>query len=71
MIGEDVTQNLRTVEAIPLRLLEWEEVEKNLKAAGLDPKKYNVPRHLIVRGEVFITKKNFADDEPRAGKERS
>ena len=60
MIGEDVTQNLRTVEAIPLRLLEWEEVEKNLRREGLDPKKYKIPRHLIVRGEVFITKKVFA-----------
>ena len=60
MIGEDVTQNLRTVEAIPLRLLEWEEVEKNLRAAGLDPKKYKIPHHFIVRGEVFITKKVFA-----------
>ena len=60
MIGEDVTQNLRTVEAIPLRLLEWEEVEKNLKAEGLDPEKYKIPDHLIVRGEVFITKKVFA-----------
>jgi len=60
MIGEDVTQNLRTVEAIPLRLLEQEEVEKNLKEEGLDPKKYRFPKHLIVRGEVFITKKVFA-----------
>lgn len=60
MVGEDVTQNLRTVEAIPLRLLEREEVEKNLRAAGLDPKKYHFPEHFIVRGEVFITKKVFA-----------
>ncbi len=41
-IGEDVTQNLRTVEAIPLRL-------------GGNP-----PRRLVVRGEVFLTKKEFA-----------
>ena len=60
LVGEDVTQNLRTVEAIPLRILEREEVEKNLKAAGLDPKKYRMPSRLIVRGEVFITKKVFA-----------
>ncbi len=60
LIGEDVTQNLRTVEAIPLRLLEQEEIEKNLKEAGLDPKKYRMLHHLIVRGEVFITKKVFA-----------
>ncbi len=61
MTGEDVTQNLRTVEAIPLRLLDRGEVEKNLRAAGLDPKKYNLGvKRLTVRGEVFLTKKEFA-----------
>ncbi|HUY69431.1 MAG TPA: NAD-dependent DNA ligase LigA [Candidatus Tyrphobacter sp.] len=44
-IGEDVTQNLKTVEAIPLRL----EPKKGLK----------IPERLIVRGEVFLTKKEF------------
>ncbi|MBI4193109.1 MAG: NAD-dependent DNA ligase LigA [Candidatus Colwellbacteria bacterium] len=44
-IGEDVTQNLKTIEAIPLRL---REVDLKL------------PRRLIVRGEVFLTKKEFA-----------
>ncbi len=38
-IGEDITQNLKTVDAIPLR------IEEN--------------RELIIRGEVFITKKEF------------
>ena len=38
-IGEDITQNLKTVEAIPLTI---------------DDK-----REMIVRGEVFITKKEF------------
>jgi len=42
LIGEDVTQNLRTVEAIPLSL------EKPF------------PKRLVVRGEVFLTKKEFA-----------
>ncbi len=61
LVGEDVTQNLRTVEAIPLRLLDMDEAEKNLRAEGLDPKKYNLGvRHLVVRGEVFLTKKEFA-----------
>jgi DNA ligase (NAD+) len=46
IIGEDVTQNLRTVEAIPLRLAENKLV--------------SLPKHLIVRGEVFLTKKEFA-----------
>jgi len=46
MIGEDITENLKTVDAIPLSL----EIEKlkNLK----------IPE-LIVRGEVFINKKEF------------
>ncbi len=41
MIGEDVTQNLRTVDAIPLSL-----------------HRRDIPR-LVVRGEVFLTKKEF------------
>ncbi len=45
-IGEDVTQNLKTVEAIPLKL---------------DPSGYTLPypAHLVVRGEVFLNKKEF------------
>ncbi len=45
-VGEDVTQNLKTVEAIPLKL----KIE-NLK--------FKIPPQLIVRGEVFLTKKEF------------
>ncbi len=45
-IGEDVTQNLKTIEAIPLRL---ESVDYKIK----------VPKHLVVRGEVLMTKKEF------------
>lgn len=41
LVGEDITQNLRTIEAIPLRL------------RGMFPKE------LAVRGEVFLTKKEF------------
>jgi DNA ligase (NAD+) len=46
VMGEDVTQNLRTVEAIPLKI------------ESTDSKR-PVPKRLVVRGEVFITKKEF------------
>ncbi len=61
MIGEDVTQNLRTVEAIPLALAEPDEAAANLGKMSLDPRRYDLrPRRLVVRGEVFLTKKEFA-----------
>ena len=44
MIGEDVTQNIKTVEAVPLRLL-----------SSARP----VPKLLLVRGEVFLKKSEF------------
>ena len=51
--GEDVTENLKTVEAIPLKL----ENPKTLpgRQAGKD----QIPKRLVVRGEVFLTKKEF------------
>ncbi len=63
-IGENVTQNLKTIEAIPLRLLDEDEVVAHLKQAKLDHvvahiKKHGFPRDLVVRGEVFTTLKGF------------
>ncbi len=56
IIGEDITQNLKTVEAIPLKL-----ETKNLRT-----------KKLIVRGEVYLAKNEFErinrEQEKRGGK---
>ncbi len=44
LVGEDVTQNLKTVEAIPLKLNFKDELQK---------------KRIVVRGEVFLTLKEF------------
>jgi len=46
-VGEDITENLKTVEAIPLKL----EGPTLQKIGGSDP--------LVVRGEVFVNKREF------------
>ncbi|HKY56390.1 MAG TPA: NAD-dependent DNA ligase LigA [Anaerolineales bacterium] len=45
-IGEDITANLRTVGAIPLRI-------------PIDPKGPKPPKYLVVRGEAFMPIKDF------------
>ena len=45
IIGEDITQNLKTIRAIPQRLEQLGE--------------HKIPKHLVVRGEVFITQKEL------------
>ena len=56
LVGEDVTENLKTIDAIPLKLEEGS----------------GYPRRLIVRGETFLTKKEFArlnrEQEKKGGK---
>ncbi|MEK6539237.1 MAG: NAD-dependent DNA ligase LigA, partial [Deltaproteobacteria bacterium] len=53
--GEDVTQNLRTIKSIPMRLLKKSEVSTQ-KSEG---KIYPVPKRLEVRGEAFLPLKTF------------
>ncbi len=58
MIGEDITQNLKTIDAIPLKLENRnQKIEKG---------------RLIVRGEVFLNKKEFErinkEQERKGGK---
>lgn len=64
-IGEDVTQNLKTIEAIPLALTNTDftqtnaEIVRRKSASSPHKSAISLPRRLIVRGEVFLTKKEF------------
>ena len=49
-IGEDVTQNVKTIGAIPLRL--------RLRLENLS-KRYKIPKEIEIRGEVFMSKNAF------------
>jgi DNA ligase (NAD+) len=63
IIGENVTQNLKTIEAIPLRLRETEEVIKDLEKEGLTEIAQTIKKKglkkVVVRGEALISKKEF------------
>jgi len=63
IIGENVTQNLKTIEAIPLRLLSSREIVDDLKKAGLTDMAAAVNasglKKIITRGEIIITRVAF------------
>ena len=44
-IGEDVTSNIKTIKSIPQKLIKNEDIE--------------IPNYLEVRGEIYISKKDF------------
>ncbi|MEK7560374.1 MAG: NAD-dependent DNA ligase LigA [Patescibacteria group bacterium] len=74
--GEDVTDNLRTIEAIPLRLQTPVDAERHDEARRILKKFPNVrralsnlPSDMEIRGEVYITKRAF-DEVNRAQDER-
>ncbi|MDP3052960.1 MAG: NAD-dependent DNA ligase LigA [bacterium] len=56
LVGEDVTQNLKTIEAIPLKLSPY---WRSAAGGEIKNKELKIPPYLVVRGEVFITKKEF------------
>jgi DNA ligase (NAD+) len=63
IFGENVTQNLKTIESVPLKLREVEEVAKDLEKEGekeiADFIRKNGLKEVVARGEAIITKKNF------------
>ncbi len=75
-IGEDVTQNARTIRSIPLKLREKGTASKS---ADLKSEISNLKATLEVRGEVFIPRKVFerinaereAQDQPRFANPRN
>lgn len=62
-IGEEITQNLKTIEAIPLRLPDQKEIKAALLKMGLKQVvqyfEKTFPQNLEVRGEVLLGKKDF------------
>jgi len=72
-VGENVTQNIKTIEPIPLKMREEKDVidelkkEKLLDAAEAVEKKGF--KEVIVRGEAIITKKEFIKTNKQREKE--
>ena len=63
LIGEDVTQSLKTIDAIPLKLREVSFIIKDLEKDNLREIAQNIRsnglKEVVARGEAIITKENF------------
>lgn len=63
LYGENVTQNLKTIEAVPLSLRNIKDVVNDLEKEGLHKVAKNlrekIGTEIVVRGEVIIAKKDF------------
>jgi len=66
-IGEDVTQNIKTIEAIPLKLRETIDIVSELKKEGFVVSEKSL-KSIVVRGEAIITKKEFEKTNKERGK---
>ncbi|MBI5047629.1 MAG: NAD-dependent DNA ligase LigA [Deltaproteobacteria bacterium] len=60
-VGEDVTQNLKTIKSIPMRLLKNTKVKGQGSGIKQDLPLFPIPFRLEVRGEVFLPLKTFEE----------
>ncbi len=58
-IGEDITSNLRTIRAIPLRIPV--NSDQLLALSRVEGSVISIPKYLVVRGEAFIPIKEFEE----------